>query len=505
MKKVIELIRVSTESQAASDRASIPAQRAVNRRTAAAYDLTIIRSIEMADVSGAAVLMAPEIQELISLMNDREIHGVVAREFSRLMRPENFSDYALLQAFADSNTILYLPEGPIDFSSKTGRLLGTIRAAIAGMERTEILERIWSAKEEKRRAGGFAQSRICLPFGVTFNGKWAYTPDAERVREAFRLLLSGETSYVTIGKHVEIDPYSLRIILRNPIYTGWRVIDKRRDMSPSGKYPTKNGRQGDRRRVKRAPEDVIRVKVINEPLITEPEFNRAQEIMDLKKQLHWRLNKNPRRFTYGGFLFCKCGALLYSKNYRGDYYICKARCGAKYQQRVILDPLLDKIFAEKLTSSGFLQSHIMPAFKAKPKSDGKYERIQAQLRTLDAKRQRILDAYFDSVIDSTERDKRIAELDRERIALNAIASREKPRASLSLEMLVDTFAPFVEFDLLNREDKRALLNTITPSITVSDYHVQGMYIGLEVNHTDTDSSQRLTRMKREKLTTSKHD
>ncbi len=53
MKRVIELIRVSTESQAADDRASIPAQRAVNQRTARAYDLKIVRIIEMADVSGA--------------------------------------------------------------------------------------------------------------------------------------------------------------------------------------------------------------------------------------------------------------------------------------------------------------------------------------------------------------------------------------------------------------------------------------------------------------------
>jgi hypothetical protein len=62
--------------------------------------------------------------------------------------------------------------------------------------------------------------------------------------------------------------------------------------------------------------------------------------------------------------------------------------------------------------------------------------------TLGAERKRILDdAYFDSVIGTVERDKRIAELDGERTALNAIASREKPRASLSLDMLVDTFAP----------------------------------------------------------------
>jgi DNA invertase Pin-like site-specific DNA recombinase len=152
MKKVIELIRVSTEGQAASDRASIPAQRVANRQTCARNDLEIVRSIELADVSGACVLLASEIQDLIKWMQSPEIHGVVAREFSRLMRPEKFEDYALLQVFVDSRTVLYLPDGPIDLSNKTGRLMGTIRAAMAGMERSEILERIWSAKERKASA-----------------------------------------------------------------------------------------------------------------------------------------------------------------------------------------------------------------------------------------------------------------------------------------------------------------------------------------------------------------
>ena len=120
MKRVIELIRVSTKEQAASDRASIPAQRAINKRTSDIYGLTVVRSIELSDVSGAAVLYAPEMKQLLELIKDAEIHGVVTREFSRLMRPENFSDYAILQAFAESNTLLYLPDGPIDFSCKTG-------------------------------------------------------------------------------------------------------------------------------------------------------------------------------------------------------------------------------------------------------------------------------------------------------------------------------------------------------------------------------------------------
>ena len=55
-KKVIEILRVSTSVQAAEDRAGLPAQRTANRRTAEQYGLEIVRSIEVIDVSGAAIL-----------------------------------------------------------------------------------------------------------------------------------------------------------------------------------------------------------------------------------------------------------------------------------------------------------------------------------------------------------------------------------------------------------------------------------------------------------------
>lgn len=489
-KRVLELIRVSTESQAAEDRASIPSQRAINRRTAVAYGLTIVRSIEMADVSGAAVLMAPEMKELLILISDREIHGVVAREFSRLMRPENFSDYALLQAFADTNTVLYLPEGPIDFTSKTGRLMGTIRAAIAGMERTEILERIWSAKEEKRRNGELGQSHKCLPFGVGYDfksRKWFYTADSMRVKEAFRLLLSGNTSYGSIARTVAMHSHTVASVLRNPIYTGWRVIDKKRDSSAAGKYVVKNGRQADRRKISRAPDEVIRVKVIEQPLVTEEEFNQAQRIMDHKKQFHWRMNDTTEhRFTYNGFLVCECGKAIHSRAQWSDYYACPAKCGTKYQRRDILDPHLDQIFAERLTSSAFLKRHVMPALERKPKPETNGEHAERQIELLTAKRRRILDTYFEGVINAGERDARLASVDKELKAFASIRHRERPSTDVTLQSLAETFAPFVEFDLLNREDKRALLSTLTPTITVANYEVKGLLLGSVQAHTGMD-------------------
>ncbi len=199
MKKVIELIRVSTEAQADDDRASIPAQRAVNRSTCAQYGLEITDTIEMADVSGTAVLQTPEIQRLLVRLESKELDGVVCREFSRLMRPERFADYVLLAAFQDNRKTLYLPDGPVDFSTKQGMLVGGIRALMAGHERSEMLERSWTAKEAMRRQGRSPNGSTCLPYGVLYDrvkAVWSYDPEkAPRIREVFRRFLAGDTNY----------------------------------------------------------------------------------------------------------------------------------------------------------------------------------------------------------------------------------------------------------------------------------------------------------------------
>lgn len=479
IKRAIELIRVSTESQAAEDRASIPAQRAINRKTALAYGLTIVRLIELSDVSGSAVLKAPEIQQLITLMGEPEIHGVITREFSRLMRPENYADYALLQVFVDTNTWLYLPEGPINFASTDGRLLGTLRAAMAGVERLDLLKKTWAAREEKRRKGQLAQSRIVLPFGVEY--PWAYTADAERVREAFRLFLAGETSYSEVGRRVGIRMENLRNILRNPIYTGWRVIDKKRDMSLAGKYVTKDGRQGDRRKIARAPDEVIRVKVLD-PLVSEAEFNQVQRMLNLKKE---RRTKPVSRFIYNGFLSCTlCEGLIYTKYRRADYYVCKARhithtCTAGYMRKERLEPELDALFTKRLTNPRVLQKLVKGLNKKRPTADT--EKLSERLSSLTTKKQRILDYYFEGGITAQERDSRVAEIGHEERTLSGLLAKHQPNPDLETDRLVELFSVFTEFDMLERNEKRALLGAIAPEILVAQYRIDGLFFSLDVN------------------------
>lgn len=519
-KKVIELVRVSTEGQAADDRASIPAQHAINQRTAHAYGLEIVDCIELVDVSGAAVLRAPGMQRLLKRIEDPAIHGVVTREFSRLMRPERYADYALLEAFQETSTILYLPDGPLDFTNKTGRLLGTIRAAIAGLERSEILERVWSAKEEKRRRGLHPQNQNSLPFGVTYDaktGKWSYTPEAEKVAEAVRLFLRGQHSYKDVAQQVGIEAFNLRNALRNPIYTGWRVIDKKRDPSPSALRTREDGRQGDRRKMMRKPEEVIRVKVL-EPLISEQDFAKLKQILELKKQHHWRVRPDyDRQFIYTGFLRCgECGNLIYTKSCgtgHRQYYICKssladakqkreqqglADCENPYMRRERLEGVLDDLIAEGLTDRKFLKQ-IAQAYlrRNEPANGPELARVESGLADLQAKRQRIMDAYFDDLIEKAERDRRLGELERAAALYSSLAARgAAPVAPLTEKELAGVFAVFYRWRSLSLAQKRRLLQAAMPEIRVANYRVSGLSLvppmprSDEVNRTDRGSSRR---------------
>ena len=283
---------------------------------------------------------------------------------------------------------------------------------------------------------------------------------------------------------MDIDPYNLRIILRNPIYTGWRVIDKRRDTSPAGKYKTKDGRQGDRRKVARLPEDVIRVKVM-EPLVSESDFNQVQHILNVKASRHWRTREGyESRFTYRGLLSCSiCEDLVQTKHWRADYYICKARyykhtCEAPHMRRERLEAELDSLFAEKLTSAKFLRQVERDMKKARPQVNT--ERLETQIQSLAGKRQRVLDSYFEGIINPTERDLRLAEIDREKKIAAELLGRQKPSAQVDIGTLSRVFSTFLRFKKLGSQDKRKLLTAIAPEILVSNYVIAGLYLPCDV-------------------------
>jgi hypothetical protein len=134
-----------------------------------------------------------------------------------------------------------------------------------------------------------------VPLGLAFSKEegWTYTADAERVREIFRRVLAGERNFSRLADEMNVSRTLLKLILRRPEYTGWRVYDKR----VGAKYP--NGRT---RLVPRRPEDVIRVRLPLEPLITEEDFAAVQAILSNRDGPGVYRVKGIDPFLYRGYL-----------------------------------------------------------------------------------------------------------------------------------------------------------------------------------------------------------
>lgn len=484
MKNVIELIRVSTAEQAQDDRASIPAQHAANLHTCQLHNLQIVESLQLVDVSGTAVLYAPEMARALQLMKRPDVVGVVAREHSRLMRPARPADYVLVQAMIENHVILYTPDGVCDFSTKQGRFFGMLRFEMGEMERRDFLEKTWGAKEQKRRRGDCPQSDIVLPFGVgvdrsTQPHRWYYKPEAEQVRAAFQRFLAGEHNYSVLSKICGVTPAGIRSILHNPIFTGIRHIDKMRDKSPT---PVR----GDRAKVQRTPDEVIHVRVIpeSEALISARDFSRVQQIMEMKATRHWKRNHAVGViFTYTGFLTCgACGQIVYTSFARDFYYICKGRrmehsCSARYMQRDRLEQKLDDLFAQRLTDEGFL-AEVLAELGHRSKRSGsaaRVRRLQVHIAKLEQKRLRVVESYCEAIISKENRDVRLAQIAGELVTLQKLLMQEQgEQPELTAEQLSVVLQPFASWKFLERADKRALLSTVVPDIHVADYKVSGI-------------------------------
>jgi len=372
------------------------------------------------------------------------------------------------------------------------------------MERTEILERVWAAKEEKRRRGELAQSKIVLPWGVDYDAGrgFSYKPEAERVRGAFRDFLAGNQSYVQLARLVGVTPRGMHLIMRNPIWMGWRVIDKKRDMSAAGRYAAVNGRQADRRKIARAPEDVIRIKVISEPLISEAEFQAVQRMMDLKEAKHWRTRPHiVHRFTYNGFLTCSaCGEVVHTAVARRDYYACKGRrtahlCSTKYMAREKLETMLDALFADQLTDRQFIERCVeeLEGRERQSNSVARIQRLNAQMSDLRERRTRLIDAFLEGMINRGERDVRLAAIDGDMQTAQHVLMCTAATQLVDIKSMLEAFAPLVEWEYWTRDQKRSVLATLTPDIRVADYQVATLGLNPAIfsnenTRTDTGSS-----------------
>ena len=164
-------------------------------------------------------------------------------------------------------------------------------------------------------------------------------------------------------------------------------------------------------------------------------------------------------------------------------------------RRESLEPQLDRILGTRLTDPLLLQD-LVREYEVRmvdPISIAARARLETEASSLTKKRERVLSAYFDGVIDSSERDTQLGSIRAELKLNEALIAQHTPTEYTSMDVLESICSTFHDWEFLNVSDKRRILASTGAQISVSNNSVQGLYVNLpesrhdEMNRTDRDS------------------
>jgi DNA invertase Pin-like site-specific DNA recombinase len=457
--RAVTLVRVSTADQATEGKAGLDRQREANRRTVQDKGYRVVHQVELVDVSGTATVFAPEIQELLMMAGRREIDVIVVSEMSRLVRPDDLSNLALLDQFRRNGVVIDAGGTVHDVDDPFGFLAGGIQALIGGFERKTMLSKIQRSKESARAAGRNPSADITLPLGLSYDRKastYNYNDEVSKVQEAFRLIDgdSGLRNISEIARRVGIEPATLKNLLRNKVFIGVREYTHKRDISV--KVMKAGARQGDRPKVARKPEEIIRVRIIppEKQAVSDEQFGRVQQILAGLKEFNARIQslkaKGGNLLAGTGRCGC-CGQRLYgttssrtgkdgATKARG-HYVCFSHhylnrsnvppCGFGWIKKDRAEALVDKLVCTLLSDEAFIRKTLEYAMTKRrslirlPDSD---DHLRARLSEVERKDKRIIDSLMADVLSIPEAKQARARLNEERESiLRAIKSKENEK------------------------------------------------------------------------------
>ena len=480
--------RVSSRGQAAADRGGIPGQQLITDLVIQRHELSVAQSFQIVAVSGWRMFDTPVGRQILQLIQDPNIDGVVVAEPSRILRPKKWQHLAVLDQFVSSHTLIYTPDEVMD----PGSLITGFRFLLSKEELKTMADRFKRSKDALRMSGKFVGGSVAFGAGITSDKGFEYSGDAAKMKIAFDAVLKGETNLTQLGRRLGIPRTTLKNLLKNPIFMGWRVYDTCRDLSDDGEVVGPDGLKVYRRKIPR--DDVMRVKVIDPGLVSDEVFEAVQRILEARESGHKRLRVGTMApySTYHGFLFCAlCGCPMYPAATQNNlFYVCKSHnsreakkratdglqpCGNKYTKRKTLQANIDKAISSKLQRPAFLTQVFRAAeleFENTRQSSGVPSRavIERKLTKLTAERSRVLKLFVKEVISESELDTGLNTIHEDLLFFEEIIrdadEQDANRHTLKSKNLKSVLIPLLQWEFLSRDDRRLILNALGTEIRV---------------------------------------
>lgn len=324
------------------------------------------KGIEISDiyeevVSGDSIEGRPQIQKLLRAIEEQLYTGVFCMDIDRLARGDTIDQGIIARAFRMSGTKIITPKKEYDPNSEFDEEYFEFELFMARREFKIIGRRIQRGRIESAKEGRFIGSTA--PYGynkVKIKNDKGYTlepapEEAKIVQLIYDLYLHGDGKIVIARK---LDALGAQTrsgnkwssatvvnILKNPVYIGkvrwgYRKYTKELSNGSVKKHREKN-------------EECVYVDGLHPPLISEADYNKAQELLKKRycppKRPDTEL-KNP----LAGLIFCgKCGATMtrLGENKRSRFATLK--CSNRY-----CDTVASKLYLVENAVIVFLENWI---------------------------------------------------------------------------------------------------------------------------------------------------
>ncbi|EHD0417847.1 recombinase family protein [Listeria monocytogenes] len=393
----------------------------------------------------------PALNEMLSKLH--EIDAVVVYRLDRLSRSQRDTITLIEEYFLKNNVEFVSLSETLDTSSPFGRAMIGILSVFAQLERETIRDRMVMGKIKRVESG--------LPLTTAKGRTFGYN-----VVDAKLYINEEEAKHLQLIYDIFEEEKSITFLQKKLKELGFKV----KSYSSYNKWLMNDLYIG---YVSYA--DKVHVKGIHEPIISEDQFYRVQEIFS-------RMGKNPNMnkessSLLNNLIVCeKCGlgyvhrakdTVSRGKKYHYRYYSCKTykhtheleKCGNKIWRA----DKLEEIIISRVKNYSFATRNL--------DKEDELDSITEKLKTEHSKKKRLFDLYINGTYEVAELDKMMADIDAQINYYNSQieANKELKRNKKVQESLAELAT--VDFDSLEFREKQIYLKSIINKIYINDEQV----------------------------------
>lgn len=441
-------IRVSTQEQV--ENYSIQAQTEKLTALCRSKDWDVYDTFIDGGYSGSN-MNRPALNEMLSKLH--EIDAVVVYRLDRLSRSQRDTITLIEEYFLKNNVEFVSLSETLDTSSPFGRAMIGILSVFAQLERETIRDRMVMGQIKRVESG--------LPLTTAKGRTFGYN-----VVDAKLYINEEEAKHLQLIYDIFEEEKSITFLQKKLKELGFKV----KSYSSYNKWLMNDLYIG---YVSYA--DKVHVKGIHEPIISEDQFYRVQEIFS-------RMGKNPNMnkessSLLNNLIVCeKCGlsfvhrvkdTVSRGKKYRYRYYSCKTykhtheleKCGNKIWRA----DKLEEIVIDRVKNYSFATRNL--------DKEDELDSINAKLQVEHSKKKRLFDLYMNGSYEVAELDKMMADIDAQINYYNSqIEANEELKRNKKVQESLAELAT-VDFDSLEFREKQIYLKSIINKIYIDGEQV----------------------------------